>query len=99
MLDTSEVRSVKAQGVRVTIRVCLAAVVMLSVAAILVSPSLSDDIDGILHQHHLRVVHSFFVSASLLHDLLVAWEISVAGANPRMPHLAELVDLFCCRLC
>lgn len=99
MLDRNEVRSVKAQAVRGTIRVSLAAHLVLSVAAILVSPSLSDDVDGILHQHHLRVLHPFFVSAILLHDLLVAWQISVAGANPRMPHLAESFDLFCSRLC
>jgi hypothetical protein len=89
----------KRQGVRGAIRTALACILIFSVAAILVSPDLSDDVDGVLHQHHVRVFHPFFLSGILLHDLLVAWQARVAHANPRKPHMAELFDLFCSRLC
>jgi hypothetical protein len=99
VLDSRRVTSVKAQSVRVAIRAALAGILIFSVAAILITPNLSDDVDGVLHQHHLRVLYLFFLSAILLHDLLVAWQGCVAGVNPRKPHTADLFDLFCSHLC
>jgi len=80
------------------IRIAAAGFLIFSVVAILVSPDRLD-VDGVLHQHQLPVLHPFFVSIGLLHDLLVAWQMSTANANPRKAHVAELLDLFCFRLC
>jgi hypothetical protein len=85
--------------VRVGIRRALAGILIFSVAAILVSPDLSDDVDGVLHQHHLRVLHRFLLSAISLQDLRVACQLLISGGNAWKPHMPELFDLFCSRLC
>ena len=92
-------RSVKAQDVSGAIRIAIAGVLVFSVVAILVSPDPSDDVDGVFHQHHLRLLHPFFVATSLLRDLLVARQMATASVNPSKREMADLLDLVCSRLC
>ena len=84
---------------RRALRVGFVVIVIISVAAILITPNLSDDVDGVLHQHHLHVLQPTLVYGSRGYDPIDHLPLSAANVNSSERNLAEWVDLFCACLC
>ncbi|HEY1262955.1 MAG TPA: hypothetical protein VGF06_05490 [Terriglobales bacterium] len=74
-----------------------AALVILAVATILVTPDPADDVLGVLHKHHLMHVAPVF--AGVLQPVLLLASFLPAGLASRRSESADLFDLICVRLC
>ena len=81
-----------------TSKAVLAIAVVLCVSAVLITPDLSDDVDGVLH-HQLQILHFGLTNETQVYDSS-ARVSSWAGNNDSSDfHFVELVDLLCARLC
>ncbi len=66
-----------------------------SVAAILITPTTSDDVNGLLHLHHSQVPSP--IVRSQFHDLITAFRSS-AEALSIVDLRLDFLNLFCVRL-
>jgi hypothetical protein len=79
-------------------KVGLAIVIVVSVASVLITPDLSDDVDGALQGKHLVKVTVVLISVSQSQSLLPITRTFGPVALQR-PALSNLRDLVCVRLC
>jgi hypothetical protein len=77
------------------IRVGFVLLAIFSVAAILITPTTSDDVDGLLHLHHSQV--SSPIVSSQLPDLITAFRSS-AETLSFVDLRLDFLNLFCIRL-
>jgi hypothetical protein len=76
-------------------RAGFAVLAIFSVAAILITPTTSDDVEGLLHLHHSQV--SSPIARSHLHDLITAfWSPAETLSNVDLQ--LDFLNLFCVRL-
>ncbi len=80
------------------IRAGLAIAVILSVAAILITPTCSDDVDAVLH-HQFQILHPAFTAGAHIGDSLANLLLWVGNLDSPHLHFTHLVDLLCARLC
>jgi hypothetical protein len=81
---------------RRAIQVGFALVAIFSVALILITPTASDDLDGVLHPHHFHV--SPPIARCQLHDLISSFRPSAEGHSIVDLRL-DFLNQFCVRLC
>jgi hypothetical protein len=77
------------------IRVGFVLLAIFSVAAILLTPTTSDDVDGLLHLHRSQVPSP--IVRSQLHDLITAF-LSSAETLSIVDLRLDFLNLFCVRL-
>jgi hypothetical protein len=77
------------------IRIGFALLAIFSVAAILITPTTSDDVEGLLHLHHSQVWSP--IVRSHLHDLITAFRSS-AETLSNVDRPLDFLNLFCVRL-
>jgi hypothetical protein len=79
-------------------KIGLAIVIVVSVTAVLITPDLSDDVDGALQRNHLTKVTAVPISVSQFQFLFLVIGTFRPAASQRQL-LSKLLDLTCVRLC
>jgi hypothetical protein len=80
------------------VKVVIALLIIVSVVTILVTPDPTDDVLGVVHQHHVATFH--LVLLTLIYGLFLA-VTSALGNDATSEELRspDLLDLVCVRLC
>jgi len=97
-LETSRRAVTRKVQVFTWVRALLALLIVASIATILITPDPSDDVLGILHQHHTFASLPVFVKL-LRHTLLVPFCAPSHNSSADFSHPCELLEMVCTHLC
>jgi hypothetical protein len=80
------------------VKVAIALLIVVSVATILATPDPTDDVLGVVHQHHVTTFHLVFLT--LIYGLSLAVTSALGNdASSEELRSPDLLDLVCARLC